>query len=65
MHARIVIPSTEFDRLVSDLAAAIWNRLIEDPSFPSPELHFYADVFEAVQRSLDRYQQKDRKAKRK
>jgi len=58
------IPSHDFERLVSKVAADIWNQLIENPSFSSMSLRFYADIFEAVKKSLSDYQQRDRKIKR-
>jgi len=46
------IETPDFDAFASELSAAIWNELIEKPSFYTLELKDYADIFAAVSRSL-------------
>ncbi len=58
------IPAEDFDGLVSALAAAIWNHLIEKPSFQSATLNLYADIFEAVAESLKPYHSGNSKPQR-
>jgi hypothetical protein len=51
------IRTADFEALVSDVAAAIWNQLIEKPSFNQLRPSDFPDIFEAVGRSLRNYQQ--------
>jgi hypothetical protein len=50
-----VIPSKDFDRLVSQIAADIWNHLIDQPRFHSAAFSLYADIFESVAKTLRPY----------
>jgi hypothetical protein len=50
--------SRDFDAVVSDIAASIWNQLIEKPTFREMKLSDFPDIFEAVGRSLQTYRQK-------
>ncbi len=45
------IKSSDFEALVSDMAAAIWNQLIEQPAFYAMQYRDFTRIFEAVSRA--------------
>ena len=49
------IKSSDFEAFVSDVAASIWNELIEKPTFTGLKLTDFPDIFEAVGRTLQPY----------
>ena len=50
------IDSSDFDAFVSEVAAAVWNQLIEKPAFSGLKIPDYIAVFEAVASTLRAYQ---------
>lgn len=49
------ILTSDFDALASEVAAAIWNRIIENPAFHALKVCDYPGLFEAVSHSLASY----------
>jgi len=49
------IYSSDFEGFAAEVAADIWNKLIETPSFRTLRLEDYAGLFEAVEDALQRY----------
>ena len=52
------IKSSDFEAFVSEVAASIWNELIEKPTFTGLKLTDFPDIFEAVGRTLQAYRYK-------
>ena len=49
------IYSTDFDGFVAEVAADIWNKIIDMPTFYHLKPKDYASLFEAIAGSLARY----------
>ena len=49
------IISADFDRFASEVTAQIWNRIVHHPRFHSLRPADFADLFEAVSRTLGEY----------
>lgn len=50
------IDSSDFDSFVSNVAAAVWNRIVLSPTFQNLEPNDYAELFQTVHRVLRPYQ---------
>ncbi|OGR89614.1 MAG: hypothetical protein A2992_02190 [Elusimicrobia bacterium RIFCSPLOWO2_01_FULL_59_12] len=49
------VVSPDFEAFASEVAAAVWNQLIEIPAFSALRCSDYASVFEAVAGTLSNY----------
>jgi hypothetical protein len=50
--------ATELEALVSEVASAVWNELIEKPSFSALQFQDYITVFDAVLHALGKISNK-------
>ncbi len=49
------IKSADFDRFVSDVAAAVWNRIVTSPAFHELRPQDYPEIYQTIQRVLRPY----------
>ena len=49
------IKTSDFEAFASEVAAKIWNQLIEKPAFHALKVRDYPEVFEAVSQTLTSY----------
>lgn len=54
------IKTSDFEAFISDVAAGIWNQLIQDPAFNSLKMNDFPNIFDAVARTLHRYREPKR-----
>jgi hypothetical protein len=52
------IISSDFESFVSDVAAALWNQLIQKPAFDGLKPRDFPEIYEVVARTLQPYREK-------
>ena len=55
LRRRTQIATNDFDGFVSDVAAKVWNKIVNEPAFDKLQPTHFAELFDAVNHALGPY----------